>query len=128
MNDVSQMLTQVLQKIKLLDEKYDKISKVLEDKVVNSNYVETEFEEIDCSNQNINIYFTKDIFEVNEMVVDCGAPKTLIGESYLCKYVKANGLELDCLTKVPCKQKFRFGPSQVFVSTEKVTIPITLKS
>ena len=54
------------------------------------------------------------------MVVDCGAPKTLIGESYLHKYLKVNDLELENLSKVLCKQKFKFGPSQVFESTERV--------
>ena len=54
------------------------------------------------------------------MVVDCGAPKTLIGESYLHKYLKVNDLELENLSKVLCKQKFKFGPSQVFENTERV--------
>ena len=29
----------------------------------------------------MNINFTEDIQEVDEMVVDCGAPKTLVGKS-----------------------------------------------
>ena len=59
MTDVSHILSQVLQKIKLMDDKYEKISKVLVDKIVNSKYVEAEFEEVDCSNQNKYIFYQR---------------------------------------------------------------------
>ena len=61
------------------------------------------------------------------MVVDCGAPKTLIGERYLKLYTRKHNLEDSDLEKTTCKQRFKFGPSQVYVSTEKARIPIIMK-
>ena len=61
------------------------------------------------------------------MVVDCGAPRTLIGENHLQAYVKCHSLSNDELTIIPCKQRFKFGPSQIFTSTEKAVIPIAFK-
>ena len=121
---------QVLKELKSLKEKQDTMARrqdEMAEKVVNSKYVEAEFEEEDWSNENVNIYFNKNFDEVNEMVVDCGAPKTLIGEKYLEKYLKEHGLENEDLEKVPCKQRFRFGPSQMYISTEKAKIPIAMK-
>ena len=75
----------------------------------------------------MEFYFIKDIHEVNEMVVDCGAPKTLIGERYLKEYLKQNDLEESMLKKTLCKLRFRFGPSQLYISTERVKVPITMR-
>ena len=98
------------------------------DPVVNSKYVEAEFEEEDWSNENVKIYFNKNFDEVNEMVVDCGAPKTLIGEKYLREYLREHNLENEDIEKIPCNQRFKFGPSQIYISTEKARIPIAMKS
>ena len=75
------------------------------EKVVNSKYVEAEFEEEDWSNENVNIYFNKNFDEVNEMVVDCGAPKILIGEKYWKEYLKEHSLENEDLEKSPLQSK-----------------------
>ena len=77
MKDLSQAVDKILNKIKIIDEKQEKMSQLIDDKVVNAKFVETDFTEEDWSNERMNIYFTKDITDVNEMVVDCGAPKTL---------------------------------------------------
>ena len=66
----------------------------------------------------MNIYFTKDVKGANEMVVDCGAPKTVIGEKYMREYLKVQ--DISDVEKFSCKQKFRFGPSIVYDSTEIV--------
>ena len=58
------------------------------------------------SQRGMEIYFTENIQEVNEMVVDCGAPKTLIGETYL-EYMKQNNLKDNELEKTLCKLRFR---------------------
>ena len=92
---------------------------------MNSNFIETSFEEEDWSR--LSIYFTKDIKEPNEMVVDCGAPRTLIGERYLFEYLKNYNMEVNDLNRFPSKQKFKFGPSQVYLSVKKAEIPIVLK-
>ena len=121
---------QVLKELKILNDKQEKMAKIQDEmavKVVNSKYVETDFEEEDWSKENVNIYFTEDIEEVDEMVVDCGAPKTLIGEKHLKEYLKRHGLVDYDLEKVSCKQRFKFGPSQVYISTEKAKILIAMK-
>ena len=58
------------------------------------------------SQRGMKIYFTENIQEVNEMVVDCGAPKTIIGEPYL-EYMKQNNLKDNELEKTLCKLRFR---------------------
>ena len=123
--DLNQAIEQVLSKVKVLEENQEKMSKILEEKVVN-NYVEMELVEEDWS-QGMNIYFTKNIKGASEMVVDCGAPKSLIGENYLNEYLNVHNIKREALEKVPCKQKFKFGPSQAYMSTEKLKIPIVLK-
>ena len=120
----------VLKDLKSLKAKQDEMAKIQDDmvaKVVNSKYVETDYIEEDWSKDNVNIYFTKNIDEVDEMVIDCGAPKTLIGEKYLSEYMKRHSLNNEDLLKTPCKQGFKFGPSQVVVCTEKAVIPICFK-
>ena len=94
---MNQTQTEVLTKLKVLEEKHEKISKVLDDKVVSSNFVEE-----DWSNEGMNIYYTKNTKDVNEMVVDCGAPKTLIGEECLKEYFHVQNLSKeDCLITMP---------------------------
>ena len=89
--------------------------------------MEAEFDEEDWSKENVNIYFTENIEEVNELVVDCGAPKTLIGEKHLKEYMEHHSLVDEDVEKVPCKQRFKFGPSQTYISTEKAKVPIVMK-
>ena len=112
--DLNQAVEQVLSKVKVLEENQEKMSKILEENVVN-NYVEMELVEEDWS-QGMNIYFTKNIKGASEMVVDCGAPKSLIGENYLNEYLNVHNIKREALEKVPCKQKFKFGPSQAYMS------------
>ena len=128
MKDLFEAMDKFMKKIQILDEKQEKLSKLIDDKVVNAKFVETDFTEEDWSNERMNIYFTNDISEVNEIVVDCGAPKSLIGEKYLNEYLKVQNIKYEQLDRSPCKQKFRFGPSQVYISTEKIKIPINLES
>ena len=65
--------------------------------------------------------------EVDEIIVDCGAPKTLVGERYLKLYMRKHNLIDADLEKMTCKQRFKFGPSQVYTSTERAKIPIIMK-
>ena len=120
----------VIKELKSLKEKQNEMTKIQNDmiaKVVDSKYIETDYIEEDWSKENVKIYFTNHIEEVDEMVVDCGAPKTLIGEKYLVEYMHHHKLDNNDLEKIPCKQKFKFGPSQIFISTEKAIIPICFK-
>ena len=128
LKDLNNAMQQVMSKLKSLDENQVKLSKLLDNKIVDSKFVETDYIEEDWSNASMNIYFMKDIKNVNELVADCGAPKTLIGQCYLEEYLKFQNLSKSDLNVTPCKQKFRFGPSQVYVSTEKAKIPILFES
>ena len=77
---------QVLKELKSLKENQNKLSKIQDDllaKVSDSKYIETGYVEEDWTKENVNIYFTNNTEEVNEMVIDCGAPKTLVGERHL---------------------------------------------
>ena len=119
----------VLKEIKSLKEKQEKILKTQEDmmsKVVDSKYIEADYVEVDWSNENMKIYFTSNIDDVDEMVVDCGAPKTLIRDKHLKEYMRHHKLTNNDLEIYPCKQRFKFGPSQTFISKEKAIIPICL--
>ena len=125
--DIGQALSQVLSQLKSLDEKQEKMAKIIDEKVINAKFVETDFVEVDWSNEKANIFFTKDIDNPNEMVVDCGAPKSLIGEKCLSEYLKSNYCDKNDIERFRCKQKFKFGPSHIYLSTEKVNIPIMLE-
>ena len=95
---MKEFLDQVLKELKILNDKQDKMAKIQDEmafKVVNLKYVETDFEEVDWSKENVNIYFTEDIEEVDEMVVDCGAPKTSIGEKHLKEYLRRERFSLN---------------------------------
>ena len=119
MKDLFEVMDKVMKKIQILDEKQEKLSKLIDNKVVNAKFVKTDFTEEDWSNERLNMYFTNDISEVNEIVVACGAPKSLIGEKYLNEYLKVQNIIYEQLDRSPCKQNFRFGPSQGYISTEK---------
>ena len=111
LKELNQMRKDLEEKLKEQEKKQEKMVKQQnenETKVISSNFVETDFEEEDWSQGGMKFYFIKDTHEVNEMVVDCGAPKTLIGERYLKEYMKQNGLKEDELGKNPCKLRFRF--------------------
>ena len=99
----------------------------MNEKTVISNFVEADIEEEDWSDRKLNIYFTEDMKEVDEIIVDCGAPKTLVGERYLKLYMRKHNLIDADLEKMTCKQRFKFGPSQVYTSTDRAKIPIIMK-
>ena len=85
LKELNQMRKDLEEKLKEQEKKQEKMVKQQnenETKVISSNFVETDFEEEDWSQRGMEFYFIKDIHEVNELGVNCGAPKTLIGESY----------------------------------------------
>ena len=93
----------VLKELKSLKEKQDQMAIIQNDmktKVIDSKYIETDFIEEDWSRENVKIYFSSNFEEVDEIVVDCGAPKTLIGETYLQKYLKHHKLADDDIERI----------------------------
>ena len=65
-------LDKVLKRLNVLDEKHEKLTKTIAEKVINSQYVEAEYVEEDWSNEGMNIYFTKYVKDADEMVVVFG--------------------------------------------------------
>ena len=104
----------------------DMIKKTLEKGVVSTKFVQDlDFEDNDWSN--VKIYFTQETDEINELVLDSGAPKTLVGLKHLHKYLEHNGLHLQDLETSSCKQRFKFGSGDIYVSEKKVFVPVVLK-
>ena len=74
-----------------------------------------------------NVFISESIIQsstVNKEVIDCGCPSNVMGRNWyeLFKDTLANQ-NLSTRNDV---EKFQFGPSNVFTSIEKVTIPIKL--
>ena len=93
----------------------DMIKKTLEKGVINTKFVQDlDFEDNDWSD--VKIYFAKETDDINELVLDSGAPKTLVGLNHLNKYLEYNGLHFQDLEMSPCKQRFKFGSGEIYVS------------
>ena len=60
------------------------------------------------------------------MILDCGAPVSLAGISWMEQYLQEFNLTIDQISSTPCNQPFVFGPSRRYVSTSKVDLPILI--
>ena len=60
------------------------------------------------------------------MILDCGAPVSLAGISWMEQYLQEFSLTRDQMTSTSCNQPFVFGPSRRFVSTSKIDLPILI--
>ena len=49
------------------------------------------------------------------MILDCGAPVSLAGVSWMEQYLQEFGLTIDQMSSTACKQPFVFGPSKRYV-------------
>ena len=58
------------------------------------------------------------------MILDCGAPVSLAGISWMEQYLQEFGLTIDQMASTSCNQPFVFGPSRRYVSTSKIDLPI----
>ena len=58
------------------------------------------------------------------MILDCGAPVSLAGISWMEQYLQEFGLTIDQMASTPCNQPFVFGPSRRYVSTSKIDLPV----
>ena len=62
------------------------------------------------------------------MILDLGAPCSLVGKEWLRKYLSENGIRLEDLEKKKSEKKFRFGPSKVYRSEVAYKMPIVVKT
>ena len=60
------------------------------------------------------------------MILDCGAPVSLAGISWMEQYLQEFNLTIDQMSSTTCNQPFVFGPSRRYVSTSKIDIPILI--
>ena len=60
------------------------------------------------------------------MILDCGAPVSLAGISWMEQYLQEFNLTIDQMTSTACKQLFVFGPSKRYISTSRIDLPILI--
>ena len=88
------------------------------------NVAIVEQEEVEVS----NVFFTDEEKQKNDlMIVDLGAPCSLVGKRWLETYVAGHGIEVADLKMERCLKKFRFGPGKIYVSEAVRVIPVVMK-
>jgi hypothetical protein len=110
-----------------IDKKMNKITEMLK-KLRVVGFVNEKEEDFDESILDVeNDLFLKDDTTVESMLVDMGCPQSMVGRTYLEKYLSKNKILMEDLEVKKCSQKFCFGPSKVYESTLLVKLPITIK-
>ena len=84
---------------------------------VNSNFVEEEYA--------VDIRYVDEL-EGLRMIVDSGAPMSIVIAGWLEKYLKEMEVDARYIEEKSCNRRFRFG-EKVYKSHKEVTIPIVLK-
>ena len=62
------------------------------------------------------------------MILDIGAPVSLVSKSWLEEYLKEQDVEMENMRIENCNQVFRFGPSRKYVSTQMVELPMVVSA
>ena len=75
----------------------------------------------------LNINYTYKDSGRQLMILDCGAPVSLAGISWMEQYLQEFDLTIDQMKSSPCNQPFVIGPSRRYVSTSKIDLPILIK-
>ena len=75
--------------------------------------------------------YTVDVRYVNEsdglkMIVDSGAPMSIVSAGWLCKYLKEMEVDEKDVEEKSCNRRFRFG-EKVYQSKKDVLMPIIMK-
>ena len=60
------------------------------------------------------------------MILDCGAPVSLAGISWMEQYLQEFNLTIDQMSSTECRQPFVFGPSKRYISTSRIDLPILI--
>ena len=58
------------------------------------------------------------------MILDLGAPVSIVGVSWMKQYLEEFDLEIGDMKSVSCNQSFVFGPSKRYVNKSLVELPI----
>ena len=128
----SQSEKKVDERLKNLEEGNAKLIKEMEElkelikKANNVRFVAEESKEI-IIDHTMDVHFTKEVDEVEAMIVDTGCPKTLVGREWLDRYLCVNDIRKEDLESKFCSQDFRFGNGPVFNSAEIISLPVAWK-
>ena len=74
-----------------------------------------------------DVLFLEEYSEKKSLILDVGCPKSLVGQKWLHKYLAWKNMSIENLKKRRCSQKFKFGPSKVYESTELIEIPLNVQ-
>ena len=58
------------------------------------------------------------------MVLDIGAPVSLVGKEWIEEYLGEHEMSMEDLESQKCEQVFKFGPSKKYVSRKIIGVPI----
>ena len=94
----------------------------LKQKAVNVALVEEEEVEVK------DVFFAEDKEKTDMMILDLGAPYSLVGKEWMSKYMKEQGMDIGDLEKKECCKKFCFGPGKIYVSEVQYKVPFVVKS
>ena len=95
--------------IRDLSEKMDKLTKDIEElKKTPVNVALIEEEEVQIQ----YVFFPEDKERENVMLLDLGAPYSIVGKTWIRKYIEENKMKIEDLKQRKCR-KFRFGPGKV---------------
>ena len=60
------------------------------------------------------------------MILDCGAPVSLAGISWMEQYLQEFNLTIDQMSSTNCNQPFVFGPSRRYISKLRIDLPLLI--
>ena len=63
----------------------------------------------------------------NSMIIDSGAPVSLISSTWLKNYIEEAKVEDESVLKTSSNRRFRLGKTP-YISTQKVTFPVVMKT
>ena len=93
----------------------------LKEKAVNVALIKEEEIEIQ------DVFFAENQEKADVMILDLGAPYSLVGKEWIKKYVEKNGGNIDEIERKKSKKKFCFGPGKVYLAEILYKIPVVVK-
>ena len=115
-------------KVELIEKKLEKVEKV--EKSINEiiammkkNPISTQFVEEEII---IDIKYVDESVD-NNMIIDSGAPVSIVSADWLARYIKEAKVDETDIVKKGCARRFRLGKT-LYVNNVEVTFPIVMKT
>merc|ERR1712237_38114 len=102
----------------MVEQSVKKIEEMLKKVTISTQYMEEEVF--------IDIKYVQKEFD-NSMIIDSGAPVSLMSSAWLANYVEEAKVDSEEMTKSSSNRRFRLGKTP-YISTEKVTFPVVIKT